>query len=503
MYKIKHNEIKILQNLKGGSVFSSLGKSSSFKNHPLELEVYNETRLFNGTGANANRNYTFLLNLHKDIDFKLIRPLFGQEIRYEKFDLNMFIAIILTLRMFKVYETFLSTDEELQDFIDRGGVNADYLEYGLAGTLKIPFGKLIRPKETVPGNPGVADGDPGGPLAPVLDLAEMTESDADNLVTEDVLNEAKKIRKKLVELGIGVLKVLQLYDHYENKFIEYEDFKKNIGTPADTGDIDLIVGLEDNKSQKELAKSFVDNLVDIDETDVDDPVEIGALANSANDIDGVIKKIQKYIGLTEHGIEITNNTIGDIFNLKKFYNNIKYLYNRYYKEEINCKKIYFRQIFVNPPQPPNPYMLNRRWLLEGGNYDKLDYMLNGGSLNTIVRIPNLSEYFKSQLNIVENRLRVNNKALSEVSKREINQIIDALHEHEKNLKDQFELLKAAHLIDQKEISIKDDADKLKKAKSSLRKHIRYSGALVDIIRTVAETFKSQEDEQKSLFERLE
>ena len=434
MYKIKHNEIKILQNLKGGSVFSSLGKSSSFNVHPYERQFYSS---FNNTGNSAA--YGFYLKFGEKDNFNLIRPLFGQEIRFEKFDRKMYLAILLTLSMFYKYRNYL---REMPNYTVINGVNGDLPQLNAAPADNEPEKKTYKKK--------------------FID-----------------------VRKKLIILGISVLKALGLYDHYENKFIEYEDFKKNIGTPADTGDIDLLEGLEDNKSQKELAKSFVDNLVDIDETDVDDPVEIGALANSANDIDGVIKKIQKYIGLTEHGIAITNNTIGDIFNLKKFYNNIKYLYNRYYKEEINCKKIYFRQIFVNPPQPPNPYMLNRRWLLEGGNYDKLDYMLNGGSLNTIVRIPNLSEYFKSQLNIVENRLRVNNKALSEVSKREINQIIDALHEHEKNLKDQFELLKAAHLIDQKEISIKDDADKLKKAKSSLRKHIRYSGALVDIIRTVA------------------
>ena len=53
-------------------------------------------------------------------------------------------------------------------------------------------------------------------------------------------------------------------------------------------------------------------------------------------------------------------------------------------------------------------MINARFL-GGGNYDQLEYMLNGGSLNTIVRIPNLSNYFKSQLRFVEQKLKIHNK----------------------------------------------------------------------------------------------
>ena len=93
-------------------------------------------------------------------------------------------------------------------------------------------------------------------------------------------------------------------------------------------------------------------------------------------------------------------------------------------------------------------------------------MLNGGDLNTIVRIPNLSNYFKSQLRFVEQKLKIHNKNLSEKVK-DIEQIIDALEEHETNLKKQFELLKNAHLIDEDEIKIDLHSDKLKKAKNSL------------------------------------
>ena len=447
MYKIKHNEIKILQNLKGGSVFTSLGKSSSFNVHPYERQFYSS---FNNTGNSAA--YGFYLKFGEKDNFNLIRPLFGQEIRFEKFDRKMYLAILLTLSMFYKYRNYLR--EMPPDYAQIDEVNGDLLQL-----------------DAVP-----ADNEPGKKVYKKKFI---------------------DVRKKLIILGISVLKALGLYDHYENKFIEYEDFKKKIGRPKNiaASPISLQASLNNNVAKGSLAMGFVRYVIEIDAANDINNVQVnGANRTQARDD---IRSIIQYLHLGDNATVPDNVQIGTMYSLKNFYDAIKDLYNKY-GESINCKEIYFRQVFLDEP---NEYMVNRRWL-EGGNYDKLDYMLNGGSLNTIVRIPNLSEYFKSQLNIVENRLRVNNKALSEVSKREINQIIDALHEHEKNLKDQFELLKAAHLIDQKEISIKDDADKLKKAKSSLRKHIRYSGALVDIIRTVAETFKSQEDEQKSLFERL-
>jgi hypothetical protein len=146
-------------------------------------------------------------------------------------------------------------------------------------------------------------------------------------------------------------------------------------------------------------------------------------------------------------------------------------------------------------------LVNQRFI-GGGSYDQLQYMLNGGSLNSIVRIPNLSSYFKTQLKFIEHKLKINNKTLSEKSKADIMQIIDALDKHEQNLKEQFELLKNAHLIDEDVIKIDEDAAKLKKAKNSLNKHIRYSGALGDIIRTILKEFKD-EVTPKAAFENLQ
>ena len=117
-----------------------------------------------------------------------------------------------------------------------------------------------------------------------------------------------------------------------------------------------------------------------------------------------------------------------------------------------CKAIYFKQIYMKPLQP---LLVNPRY--HGGSYDKLEYMLNGGSMSSIVRIPDLSGYFRTQLKIIEHKLKVKNKTLSEKSKGDINQIIDALDKHETNLRKQFDLLKTAHLIDSEVVSTDEDA----------------------------------------------
>ena len=188
----------------------------------------------------------------------------------------------------------------------------------------------------------------------------------------------------------------------------------------------------------------------------------------------------------------------NVYFLKSFYEIIKELKPLVLTDE-ECLKIYFKQKLVDPP---SYNMINARFL-GGGNYDQLEYMLNGGSLNTIVRIPNLSNYFKSQLRFVEQKLKIHNKNLSEKSRKDIEQIIDALERHETNLKKQFELLKNAHLIDEDEIKIDLHSDKLKKAKNSLNKHIRYSGFLGDILRTIAQNIKKEMKDPVAAFERLQ
>ena len=115
-----------------------------------------------------NDNFGYLLNFDDKFDYNRVRPLFSQEIDFENFDQNMFVTIILTLNLFYKYRGFLRKDLQNRTILPEpngGGTNVD-------------------------------------------------------------IEEAKKIRKKLVILGISVLKVLGLYSHNENRFVEFDDFEK-------------------------------------------------------------------------------------------------------------------------------------------------------------------------------------------------------------------------------------------------------------------------------------
>ena len=183
------------------------------------------------------------------------------------------------------------------------------------------------------------------------------------------------------------------------------------------------------------------------------------------------------------------------YTLKDYYDDYKELYNKY-KDDIDCNKIYFRQTFKSTLIPS---MVNRRFLpMQGGNYDQLDYILNGGSINTIVRIPNLSSYFKSQLKFIDNKLKSNNKKLSENSRRDIEQIIDSLEKHEKNLKDQFELLKSAYLVEEDTINVKKHKQEIIEAQKSLSKHKRYIGPFGDLINNLQKIANGIDKKEKPL-----
>ena len=178
------------------------------------------------------------------------------------------------------------------------------------------------------------------------------------------------------------------------------------------------------------------------------------------------------------------------YTLEEYYEDFKKIYDEY-KDDIDCNKIYFRQTFKKSQY----FSVNKRFLsMQGGNYDQLQYNLDGGSLNTIVRIPNLSSYFKSQLKFIENKLRANNKTLSENSRRDINQIIDSLDKHENNLKNNFELLKSAYLINEGTVNLKQHKSQIIEAKKSLSKHKRYAGTFGDLINTlekIANNYKNK------------
>lgn len=421
MYKIYNNEIKILQFLNGGSSVFSLAKSSSFKTHPIEKDLYQGSNL-----TADNDDFGFLLDMsNKDIDFFKVRPLFAQEIIYKKFDYNMFMAIVLTLSMFKKYDKFLVDDSKLASLVSSSGMSID---------------------------------------------------------------EAKRIRKNLAILGISVLKALRLFDHNKNDFVDFDEFKKSIvGSEATTTDA-IVEAFKSEKTASQLAKIFENEI--LEKGDKFDDIDVTGSTPAAKAV-AAIKKIEEDVFQTP--IEYTTPTIKEGYSLKKFYDAIKALKGIVVTPE-ECSKIYYKQIFTNAA------LYHPRYV--GGNYDQLQYMLNGGSLASVVRVPHLSGYFRNQLKFVEQKLKINNKALSPKSKGDIEQIIDALDKHEDNLKKQFELLKNAHLIDSEVINLEDDAAALEKAKKSLNKHIRYSNATTDIFKTLLKTLKDELVDFKPAFKFL-
>ena len=267
-----------------------------------------------------------------------------------------------------------------------------------------------------------------------------------------------KKRENIIILAISTFKEIGLFDHNKNKFIEFDTFVKSI------------------VSEKYITKegdNYKFNFKDM----LDNPT------NQENDLVAFLTvvlapEVQHNLPMMGGSVSIISDDPDPQYTLKDFYDDYKKLYEPY-EGSLDCKKIYFRQVFNDTLIP---HKVNQRFInMSGGNYSQLEYLLNGGSINTIVRIPKLSEYFKSQLRYIESKLKANNKSLSQNSRTDIQQIIDSLDKHEQKLRDQFELLKSAHLVDNDVINVELDKDKIKEAKKSLNKHKRYSGAFGDIL----------------------
>lgn len=158
-----------------------------------------------------------------------------------------------------------------------------------------------------------------------------------------------------------------------------------------------------------------------------------------------------------------------------------------YGNEVKCKDIYPQITVKSKFSHWNP-QLN----FIGGAHENLNYILNGGVLNSIIRIPNMSNYFREQLNLSKLRLKNMNKALSEQSLQQINVVIDRLEKHEKELQNTFELLKNANKIEANVIDLKTHESDLKKAKTSVKKHLTYTGVLTSILETVLKAESSNE-----------
>tara|TARA_B100001093_G_scaffold122046_1_gene114797 strand:- start:1419 stop:2579 length:1161 start_codon:yes stop_codon:yes gene_type:complete len=380
MYKIFKNEIKISQFLKGGSLTK------------IDEQAYKDDKL----------------NFDADIDFNLVKPFRGTTIDFHDFNEEMLNAIFETLKLFNDEFKLLNIDEKFE--INRK-----------------EFEEVIKEEKK---------------------KLKEEENEKEKNILEEKLNStiegAKEYEEKikiLLKVAIGNLKELGLFDHYTNKFIDFDTFVNNLISKENI----------DKKSNDDAVENFIIMLKDKNEEKDEE--------------------------------ELT---------LRVFYDITKMLYKLF---QIDSSKIYFRQTLDEPKY----FSVNRRFM-QGGNYDQLQYMLNGGSINTIVRIPNLSSYFKSQLKFIDNKLRINNKKLSENSRRDINQIIDGLEKHENNLKDKFELLKSAYLIDRDIINMQDEEQKrlMAEAKKSLGKHKRYVGAFGDLIDTLEKIANKKDEVKKPL-----
>ena len=202
---------------------------------------------------------------------------------------------------------------------------------------------------------------------------------------------------------------------------------------------------------------------------------------SASDPD--MNRALKYI-LTgdETNVGVDLNTLGltgkptYVAAIKQLINRLKKLKERH-SEVINSCIIGFPRIGVKEFN----YMRDR---LQGGVYDNLNYILNGGAITAVIRTPNISDYFQNQLTYHERRLKNINKSLTQNSKNSIQQVIDKLREHEKKLRDTFENLKNAVNLDETRIDVNLHADKLKSARKQIKKQLTYQNFMTAIMEAV-------------------
>jgi chromosome segregation ATPase len=134
--------------------------------------------------------------------------------------------------------------------------------------------------------------------------------------------------------------------------------------------------------------------------------------------------------------------------------------------------------------------------MQGGLYQNLEYVLNGGAM-TLIRVPSSIDNYRRQLKIIKIRLENSNKKLSAVTEQRITNVIDKIAEHEKNLKDQLELLFYGSQVegDDVDITTTENKEKLEKAKKTYRKTKRYNTVADTIFNRLAEVLKDNFDVQ--------
>ena len=541
MYKIYDNEIKIYQFLKGGS---------KFKHIETNAYIYDEDLPFP------------FLNFESDIDFNLVKPFFGVPIVYDKFDFKMLNAIIKTLNMFQYYRLQIKSQRSYKSKFGGGSFQGSSGSDGSSfGSMDSQFSI----GESYQDDPKPLSSDDKKSLIKLAigNFKEIGlfdhyknefidfETFQNNIISKNNLIGGVVDQKEVSKQEEKKPNIEKLYEIIRNISSDFtEDPKKieeaiNIIKEIEPAKLFVSFLLKNYKSNNPIVLSSsnlvtldsspyqAQNFQEISTTDKQKSKQIDSTgrllkkigpgkkrANELMDLNnsiveketialqkGVTEEIEKQqVGGSNENLleELVRNIVVHYleggYTLEQYYNDYKDLYNKN-KDNIDSSKIYFRQKFDKLEY----FSVNKRFLtkVQGGNYDQLKYMLDGGSINTIVRIPKLSEYFKSQLKFIENKLRINNKKLSENSRRDINQIIDGLDKHESNLRNKFELLKSAYLIDKDTINMQDKEQQklMEEAKKSLNKHKRYSGVFGDLIDTL-EKIANKDNEKKKPLDRF-
>ena len=427
MYKIYNNEIKITQNLKGGS-----GTFIKELEDPA-VELSN-----NGLKGNTGV-------LKKPL--KHLVPLNGKSIDYKKFDEDMFKAILgdidkLSKIFFEGSDNDLGTNYQIFNTADGGIFNfdnnkaieinnllldADFADLKQLATKIDPVAARI--------TAGTSEGlgatkaverharEEGGLLKYQFGLINKDRISSDN-------DDKNIFNKNILRYAMSFAKEIELYDVLKKKLLTYDEF----------------IGLFNPSPKEDEPINFIEMITKTKKTD---PKKYERMDKFKAVILGIGALLEKYEDVASE-----------------------------------CSKMYPKILKEHKlPHWTAFYTLS-------GGYDSLKYSLDGGVLSTLIRVPDLAKHFKAQLSVLESKLKMSNKTLSSVSKNKINTVIDQLEKHEKFLKDTFELLRNSPFIDENKVDFDAHKDKLKEAKISLRKHDRYRSYLTDIIKTIIDANKS-------------
>jgi len=186
MYTIYNNEIKITQNLKGGSTLTGLDEDPDYKKlfEPyLGSQIHSTKFLFDDKGDLRNKSLKHLI------------PLKGFAIDYKSFDNNMFEAIRDDI--IKLYKVFF----------DRNNVD-----------FSVPNSYRIFKDQITPGTAGV--------------INDFSLIKPENINRADPKIDEKKnidiFNKNILRYAMSWAKEIELYDVKSNKLLKYEEFLKKM-----------------------------------------------------------------------------------------------------------------------------------------------------------------------------------------------------------------------------------------------------------------------------------